>query len=197
MNILNKNDYSIDYLINTDVSLQYIIENLNEEIIYLNTHGGYWDIDNDQKGDFIVISTGEYWTNETEEKYQFEINNQMIVEGVVGNKSFITFTPKLIEFYYQENDFPNSLIYMATCFASFDKSMANAFLNSGASVYLGWKRDTMSWINSYTSVRTFNMLSKKIPVKYICFAIRYGGFFNFFLNSKLVYYGDGNFKMVE
>ncbi len=195
MDILHNHDYSISYLINEDVDLLFIKNNLQAEIIYLNTHGGFWDIDGDSQGDMVVIATGEFWTNKTEENYKFEIENQMIVEGVVGNNSFIAFTPEFIRYYYQEKEFPDSLVYMATCFASYDESMANVFLNNGANAYVGWKRDTFSWTNSQTSIKTFRLLSLGVPLKLTCLAIGYGGLINFLLRSKLIYYGNGFYRL--
>ena len=195
IDILHDRDYSISYLINEDVDLLFIKNNLQAEIIYLNTHGGFWDIDGDSQGDMVVVATGEYWTNKTEENYKFEIENQMIVEGVVGDKSFIAFTPEFIRYYYEEKEFPNSLVYMATCFACYDESMANVFLNKGANAYMGWKRDTFSWTNSKTSVRSFRLLSLGVPLKLTCLVIGYGGLINFLLRSKLSYCGNGFYRI--
>ncbi len=193
--ILIKNGYSIEYLINEDVDLPLVRDNLYAEIIYINTHAGFWDLDGDHQGDVVVIATGEYWTNETKEIYNFEFENQMIVEGVVGNQSFIAFTPTFIEYYYQSDDLPESLIYMATCHATYDDSMANAFLDSGARAYMGWTRNTIYWINSYTSVLAFKLFSKGFTVKQVCLIIRHGGIINFFLRSKLTYYGNGRSRI--
>ena len=115
----------------------------------------------------------------------------MIVKGIVSNQSFIAFTPAFIEYYYADREMPESLVYMATCHAAFDNTMAKAFLESGASVYIGWKRNTISWINSYTSVVAFKLFAFGIPVKWVCRFIGYGGFFNFFLGSRLKYFGNG------
>jgi hypothetical protein len=190
--ILHTKGYNFFYIENKDVDLQYIKTELKAEIVYMNTHAGYWDIDGDNQGDSIVIATGEYWTNNTIKKYQFEYENQMIVEGMVGNKSFVAFTPNLIDYYYESEDFPNSLIYMATCHATYDDSMANAFLESGASAYMGWSRDTVSWINKITSVIAFRLFIKGFSIMQVCNLIRYGGFLNFLFKSKLVYFGNGN-----
>ena len=195
INTLHNSGYSIEYLINTDVDLSYIRNNLNAEIIYMNTHAGFWDLDGDHQGDVVVIATGEYWTNETEEIYNFEFENQMIVEGVVGNQSFIAFTPLFIEYYYQSNNLPESLVYMATCHATYDDSMANAFLESGAKAYLGWTRNTIYWTNSYISVIAFKLFSKGFTVRQVCLLIRHGGMINFFLRSKLTYYGNGRCRI--
>ena len=143
INKLLSKGYNIAYVANEDVDLPYIKYNLGTEIVYINTHAGYWDIDGDSQSDAVVIATGEYWTNDTKEIYKFEYENKMIVEGMVGDKSFIAFTPILIEHFYEPGDFPDSLVYMATCHATYDTSMANAFLNLGASAYMGWTRNTV------------------------------------------------------
>jgi hypothetical protein len=197
INILINKGYNIVYLANEDVDLPYIKNNLQAEIIYMNTHAGYWDIDGDNESDAVVIATGEYWTNETEEIYQFEYENQMIVEGMVGDKSFIAFTPVLIEHYYEPGDLPDSMAYMATCYAAFDDSMANAFLDSGASAYMGWTRNTVFWTNSQTSVLAFKLFARGFTVKQVCRFIRYGSILNFLIRSKLTFYGIGEHRILE
>jgi hypothetical protein len=77
--IINKlicNGYNIAYLANENVDLSFIETNLASEIVYINTHAGYWDIDGDSQSDAVVIGTGEYWTNETKELYKFEYENK-------------------------------------------------------------------------------------------------------------------------
>ena len=195
INRLLTKGYNIIYQANEAVNLRYIEQNLSADILYMNTHAGYWDIDGDQHPDAVVIGTGEHWTNETPQHYQFEYENQMIVQGMVGENSYIAFTPALIDYFYSPGDFPNSLIYMATCHATYDDSMANSFLNAGASVYLGWTQNTVFWTNSITSVLSFRLFIHGFTVKQVCRLIRSGGFYNFILQSKLTYYGDGNHRI--
>ena len=195
INRLLTKGYNIAYVSNEDVDIPYIRYNLSAELVYMNTHAGYWDIDGDQQADTVVIGTGEYWTDETENIYQFEYENKMIVKGNVGDKSFVCFTPAFIEYYYDPGDLPNSLIYMATCHATYDDSMANAFLESGASAYMGWTQNTMFWTNSKTSVRAFRLFTLGFSVQQVCGLIRYGGFFNFIYRSKLTYFGDGEYRL--
>ena len=195
INRLLTNGYNIAYIANEDVDLPYIRYNFTAEIVYMNTHAGYWDIDGDQQADTVVIGTGEYWTDETENIYQFEYENQMVVKGMVGDKSFVCFTPAFIEYYYDPGDLPNSLIYMATCHATYDDSMANAFLESGASAYMGWTQNTVFWTNSKTSVRAFRLFTLGLTVQQVCGLIRYGGFYNFLFQSKLTYFGDGDHRL--
>ncbi len=187
--------YNIAYVSDEDVDLPYIRYNFTADIVYMNTHAGYWDINGDQQGDAVVIGTGEYWTDETQNIYQFEYENQMIVKGMVGDKSFVCFTPAFIQYYYDPGDLPNSLIYMATCHATYDDSMANAFLESGAGVYIGWTQNTVFFTNSKTSVTAFRLFSLGLNVHHICGLIRYGGFYNFLFRSKLTYFGDGDYKL--
>jgi len=192
---LIRRGYNIEYLSNDDVDLSYIEKNLSADIVYINTHAGYWDLDGDDIKESVVIATGEHWTNETPTKYQFEYENNMIVEGVVGDERFIVFTPALIDYFYSPGDFPNSLIYMATCFASYDDSMARVFLDKGVSAYIGWSQNTAFWTNSITSVLAFRFFVNGFNVKLVCRLIRSGGFINFFLQSKLTYYGDRNHQI--
>ncbi len=187
--------YSIIYQADENVDLTCIKTNLTSEIIYINTHAGYWDLDGDHTPDVVVIGTGERWTEQTPLRYQFELDHHMIVEGMVGDASFVCFTPFLITHYYQQDTLPHSLIYMATCHACYDDSMAQAFLTAGADVYLGWTKNTAFWINSKTSIQTFHLFALGCTAQQICRIIRYGGFMNRIVNSTLVYYGDGTYKL--
>lgn len=193
--ILLRHDYSIEYLANQAVDLDYIRNNLSADIIYMNTHAGYFDIDGDHQADAVVIATGELWTNETEQKYAFDYQQNHIVKGMVGNQAFVAFTPSFIEYYYDEGDLPNSLVFMATCYALYDSSMAEKFITAGAGVYMGWSQNTVFWTNSRTSVHAFRLLSYGLTVQQVCRIIRSGGFYNWLFQSKLVYHGNGNHRI--
>jgi hypothetical protein len=188
---LLRQDYSIEYLANQAVDVSYIRHNLSADILYINTHAGYFDVDGDQQADAVVIATGELWTNETEQKYAYEYQNQLIVKGMVGDQGIVAFTPGFIEYYYTQDEFSDSLIFMATCYALYDTSMAQKFLDAGASVYMGWSQNTVFWTNSKTSVQTFRFLALGLTVHQVCRLIRSGGFYNWLFHSKLVYFGDG------
>ena len=193
--MLIRKGYNLVYRENQDVTLSYLRQNLTADVLYMNTHAGYWDIDGDNASDQVIIASGEEWTNETPQKYPFEYEHYYIVEGIVGERSFIAFTPGFIHYYYSEQLFPDSLIYMATCFASTDDSMAHAFLTNGASTYVGWSQNTVFYTNSITSVKAFRLLTLGCTVKLTCSIIRSGGFLNWLLQTKLIYYGDGSHKI--
>jgi hypothetical protein len=188
-------DYSIEYLANQAVDVAFLKNNLSADIIYMNTHAGYFDVDGDSQPDTVVIATGELWTNETEQKYPDDIENYLIVKGMVGNQGFVTFTPAFIATYYAEKHFPGSLVYMATCYALYDSSMAQEFLDAGATVYMGWSQNTVFWTNSRTSVQAFHLLSYGFSVQQVCRLIRSGGLYNWLFHSKLLYFGDGTYTM--
>jgi len=192
---LLKRDYSIEYLANQAVDLRYMENNLSADLIYMNTHAGYFDLDGDHQAESVVIATGELWTNETEEKYAYEYENNLIVEGMVGNQGYVAFTPAFIEQYYSEQQFPESLVFMATCFALYDTTMGQAFLDTGVRVYMGWSANTVFWTNSRTSIQTFQFLSHGLTVQQVCRLIRSGGFYNWLLHSKLLYLGDGSYRI--
>jgi hypothetical protein len=192
---LLKHDYSIEYLANEAVDLEYIRNNLSADIIYMNTHAGYFDVDGDHKADAVVIATGEFWTNETEQKYAFDYQNKLIVKGLVGIQGIVAFTPAFIDYYYVPGDFPDSLVYMATCYATYDASMAQVFLDAGASVYIGWSQNTVFWTNSKTSVNAFRLLANGLAAQQVCSLIGYGGLYNWLFHSKLIYYGDGEHRI--
>ena len=185
--------YEVTYLADEAVSLSFVRYNLTADVIYYNTHAGYWDTDGDNVSDSVIIGVGEKWTNDTPSKYPFEYSNGMIFEGTVGGESYVAFTPSFIEYYY--DDFHGSLVYMATCHATFDDSMANAFLDANASVYMGWTKNTVFWTNSFTSVVAFKLFSMGFNVKQVCNIIRCGGIYNFIFRSKLTFFGDGNYKI--
>jgi hypothetical protein len=86
-------------------------------------------------------------------------------------------------------------VYMATCYALSDTSMADAFIDTGASVYMGWSQNTVFWTNSRTSVQVFHLLSLGFSVQIVCRFIRSGGFYNWLFHSKLMYVGDGTYTL--
>jgi hypothetical protein len=195
INTLLDRDYSIEYLANQAVDVAFLKNNLSASIIYMNTHAGYFDVDGDLQPDAVVIATGELWTNETEQKYAYDIEHHLIVKGMVGDQGYVTFTPAFITTYYAEKHFPDSLVYMATCYALYDGSMAQAFLNRGVKVYMGWSENTVFWTNSRTSVQAFHLLGYGFSVQLVCRLIRSGGFYNWLFHSKLTYFGDGTYKL--
>ena len=188
--------YTVVYIENEEVDLEFIKTNLDVEIIYINTHAGYWDTDDNHIPDSVVIATGEHWTNETNTKYSFEINNNMVVKGLVGDNEFVCFTPLFIKYYYGNDTLPNSLIYMATCEAAYDDSMAKSFLSAGAGAYMGWSGSTVFWTNSITSSQAFRFFKRGKSVDQVCNRIRYGGFYNFLFRSKMTYYGNGDLTII-
>jgi hypothetical protein len=183
------------YRENQAVDLSFIRYNLSADIIYMNTHAGYFDVDGDHQADAVVIATGELWTNETEQEYAFEYQNKLIVRGMVGDQGVIAFTPAFIEYYYKPGTLSESLVYMATCYATYDESMAQKFIDAGASAYVGWPQNTMFWTNSKTSVSAFRLLLNGFTVHQVCTLIGYGGFYNWLFHSKLSYYGDGGHRV--
>ncbi|MBU0497845.1 MAG: hypothetical protein KKC68_04850 [Candidatus Thermoplasmatota archaeon] len=192
--ILKTHGYNPRYMVNDAVDLRFIEQNLSAEIIYMNTHAGYWDINRTLGLETVVIATGEEWTNDTPSTYAFEYSHHFIVEGMIGKRSVIAFTPELIEYYYNESAFNNSLVFMATCDALHDASMASIFISKGAAVYMGWTRDTIFWTNNLASIWVFRLLSLGLSIEQICQIIGSGGVYNTLFRSTLSFMGDGSFR---
>ncbi len=183
--------FTVIYQADDTVDIEYLKQELDVDVVYFNTHAGYWDTDGDAQPDTMVVATGEHWTNETETKYSFEIAQHMVVKGVIAENEFVCLTPTFIEYYYTNQSFPESLIYMATCEAAYDTSLADVFLSNGAETYIGWSGSTMFWTNSITSVLAFSLFSHGWSVQQVTKLIRYGGVYNRMLRSKLTYFGNG------
>jgi hypothetical protein len=193
--ILGRQGYAVTSYANEAVDIPFLRQNLSASILYLNTHAGYWDIDGDGEADSVVVASGEHWTTATPEAYPYEYEHQLIVEGVVGPMSFVAITPGFIATFYPPGSLPDTLVYMATCSASHDASMAVPFLAAGASVYIGWSDVTVAWTNSWTSVAAFRMLSLHLPVDTVCLLVRYGGMYNRLFRSELTWFGDGSYRL--
>lgn len=191
MRSLLRHGYSIEYRANDAVDVPFLRQNFSADIVYMNTHAGVLDVDGDHIADAVVIATGEFWTNDTEQKYEFEYQNNLIVKGMIGTQGVVAFTPAFIDYYYDPGDFSDALVYMATCHATYDSSMAQTFLNASAAAYMGWSASTVFWTNSRTSVSAMRLLTCGLSVAQVCRLIRAGGIMNWLFHSQLMYYGDG------
>ena len=154
-------------------------------------------MNSDHQADAVVIATGEFWTNETEQKYVFDFQNKLIIKDMAGNQGIVAFTPAFIDYYLNSADFPDSLVYMAICFATCDASMVQEFLDVGASVYMGWSQNSVFWTNSKTSVNVFRWLANGLVVQQVRRLIGSGGFYNWLFHSKLMYYGNEEHRIPD
>jgi len=56
---------------------------------------------------------------------------------------------------------------------------------------MGWFQNTGVWMSSKTSVNAYRLLGNVLVVQQICRLIGSGGFYNWLLHSKLIYYSYG------
>ncbi len=193
--------YNVIYKENEEVDLNFIKNNLSADLIFNFGHGKFADIDGDFKRDMVTISTGERWTDETPEKYSFEFANGWIMEGLVGGKNFIMYTPDIISYYYKEsglNVIPeDSLVFFATCDSIKDYSLAKAFVDdAGADSFIGWSGHVLEWPNVIISHIVFFLLYKGWTVEKICDVIEYGWHpIHMLFQIKLGFYGNGNWNI--
>lgn len=197
---LENSGYNVVYKKNREVTLSFVENNLSANIIFYVGHGGYIDVDDDGKSDGLFIATCEQWTENTEEKYAYEHNNELIAKMKVGGP-VIGFNAELITSFYEEDSFPeDSLVYMAACESASDKGMANAFISVGAEAYIGWENSPFLWIDNRASRMAFYLLSHGRTVEETCKIIGYGGLLNLLplvAPAKLKWYGNGDLRIVS
>jgi hypothetical protein len=116
---------------------------------------------------------------------------------MAGNQGIVAFTPAFIDYYLNSADFPDSLVYMATCFATYDASMVREFLDAGVRVYMGWSQNSVFWTNSKTSINGFRLLANGLVVQQVRRLIGSGGFYNWLFHSKLMYYGNEEHRIPD
>ena len=171
-------------------------------VIYNRGHGGFFDQDGDEVGDTVVLAIGEHWTDNTPELYPEEYENGWILRGGINDggetKYFVAFTPGLIKNIYGSGDFLGTFIYAESCLGTANDSMANAFLDNGAKVYIGWDKSVLVNTGDKSASKAFKLLCVEgYTAKEVCDEIGYGDFTNQILTgSKQTFFGDGSATLI-
>jgi hypothetical protein len=194
-------DYDVIYKENEEVTLNFIKNNLNVDVVFNIGHGDFVDHDNNGEKTFFIAS-GERWTENTEIDYADEIANGTIAKVPVGY-DVIGYNADLISNCYRKESFPDkSLVYMATCGSFTDDSMASAFRDVGVSAYIGWDGDPFFWINNRASKKVFRLLCcRGETVGETCRKVGYGGLLNRLPlatgGTKLKYIGEDGLRITD
>lgn len=108
-------------------------------IIFINCHG---QIDtrgllyNDE--DISVLCLGESVTTAKDKKYLNDLRSQRVLRYISNNKSTYVITPNFIQYYFGSNKLDGSAVYCDACLGYYTDSLANAFLDSGAELFIGY-----------------------------------------------------------
>jgi len=115
--------------------------------IYMNTHGGISHFSGRTGTTWImtgekVTTTGlvGYWNYLVRELGDIRAGIGVGEIGGDSNKYFMV-NQRFIDNY----QYPASLVYMDACYSFAYEALADAFINNGAAVYLGWTETTWEW----------------------------------------------------
>ncbi|MBU7018900.1 MAG: hypothetical protein HXS44_15430 [Theionarchaea archaeon] len=126
--------YSVSYYKNTQVTISLIENALDSGVVFNRGHGGY-----DDSTEQVIICSGERWDSS---KYTYEQSQGWVIRAYIVQDNvyydFFTYTPGLISNYY--SNLPNSLIYMESCEAIMNTTMADAWTGAGAGAYMSWTK---------------------------------------------------------
>lgn len=81
----------------------------------------------------VIIYTSQKLTSENLAQYEADLMARRLAVGADSN---LVILPSYISHY--NNNFPSSLVYIATCRSSYNNSLASAFLGDGAKAYYGF-----------------------------------------------------------
>jgi len=143
--------FSIDAPVYDSNATVDIFKTLNKYgIIIINTHGEkgwgnptkyldwipYVDDSYSTPWDKVAFYTGEKVTSDSKTKYEADLKKGRL--SIVSHKNvhYYAITPAFITYY--NKDFPNSLIYLASCYSLSNDTMASAFKGNGAEAFFGF-----------------------------------------------------------
>jgi hypothetical protein len=135
--------FDITYLLDGAVTVD-VIKTLNQYgVIAITSHGdtyynGILSLWQDKFGwnSFFgqaIFLTGQKATVANKSAYEIDLKKGRLVIDA----DFYAVLPSFIS-HYASTKYPNSVVYLGSCRSTFNDSMANAFLNSGAKTYLGY-----------------------------------------------------------
>jgi hypothetical protein len=131
-NILKDAGYKVDYFSGEEVTVNFYrnLPKQGYEIIILRTHTVMSE----------AIYTGEQYDKS---KNVYEQLNGELMDAIYGNQSYFAITPSFVE-NSMEGRFRNSTIINMGCGGLSVTSMAEAFVEKGAKVYIGWRESVLA-----------------------------------------------------
>ena len=122
------------------------------KIIIWDGHGGYDSV----RHSYFQI--GETWGSNPLEKYPDDISNGRLVP--LQDHTYAV-TTAFFEFYFEDNSFNDTLIYLGCCDGAMDNVLSNTLIKKGAEAVLGYNNAVYSGYNRNMCETIFNELVKK------------------------------------
>jgi hypothetical protein len=138
--------FDITFLVNNAVTVD-VMKTLNQYgIVAISSHGDTyykgilslwfeifgWNLPFGQ----VVFRTGQVATAANKPSYETDLKKGRLCI-VTGDGDHYAVLPSFIT-YYASSKYPDSLVYVGSCRSTFNNTMANAFLGSGAKTFLGY-----------------------------------------------------------
>ena len=149
---LQQSGYTVpDTYCNEEVTVDLMKTLYNYDFIYMATHGATRSFPRD-----VSILTGQIAdSNIFYELWTYLINAEIQI-GTAGGNSYFA----LSENFFTPYTYPDSFVYMNACSSLKNDSLADAFLNNGASVYLGWDNTSFLTLGNIHNPQFFQELTK-------------------------------------
>lgn len=136
-NEISSAGWSVDLV--TDVTIEDIENMQNHDFIAICMHGVY------PRNSHIILCTQETVNENKNNQYSYELQNGWVMPLVTTSGVFYCFTEELIEEFYNDNSFDDSIVYLQNCYsvgagddiADINTAMADAFINYGADSVVG------------------------------------------------------------
>jgi len=133
--LLEKAGYRVTIFNSSDVSVEFFRElpTMGYSLIIMRVHGGRI-----QQPMGLFIGSGIFAEPFDEKKYEREYLSGYLLKGItyVGGKEYFVITPDYVREKF-EGRFPNSIVVILSCYSAWDRVLASAFFDKGASAFVG------------------------------------------------------------
>ena len=156
---LNGLNFNVEVAYDEEVTIDLIKTLYQYGVIDWSTHGGVWS---DNK---VILATGEEATFFSFYSHFADIATFRILQVEMRydfvnkiDKEFWAIRHSFIE-HYATQDYPDSIVHTDACEGLANDTMADAFVSSGAYVYLGWDISIYSYIATDVGEALFHYLA--------------------------------------
>jgi hypothetical protein len=153
---LSSSGFKVDIYLGENVTVELFrkLPSLGYKLIVLRVHTAY-------DPELVAFFTGTYADGE----YMTEQLMGWIRIGNVTGKRFYAVTPALFQISTGSAMFKGSIIIVDSCFGLNGTSMAEAFIEKGASAYIAWNQGVFSKYSDDASLALLENLAEGMPIK--------------------------------
>lgn len=140
-----------DNIDNTDITIDFMKTLSKYKVIIWDGHGGWFS-------DYhSILQIGEIHSDNIE-KYSDDINSKRLI---AFNNGTYAITSSFFDYYYNDNSFNGTLIYLGCCDGAMDSVLSDTLIKKGAEAVLAYNNVVYSGYNRNMCETIFNELVKK------------------------------------